>query len=63
MIKAKVCVRFDEEGKKRIEEAIYTLQDIVLTLDDMGDVTKGLQKDLEQAGASLRAIIDGVCWG
>ena len=63
MIEAKICVRFDEKGKKRIEEAVYTLQDIAFALDNKGDNVSGLKDDLEQASASLRAILDGTYWG
>lgn len=57
-----VKVEFDEEGKKKIEDAYETLTEIVGALKSVGAHTSEMEKQLEDARAYLVAILDGTVW-
>lgn len=57
-----VKVEFDEEGRKKIEEAYLTINGIIAALNNVGGFTSQMQKDLRTANSYLQAILDGVTW-
>lgn len=57
-----VKVEFDEEGRKKIEEAYLTVCEIIDRLRKVGRDTYTMEHDLDQAASYLQAILDGVLW-
>lgn len=57
-----VKVEFDEEGRKKIEEAYLTIYGIIAALSNVGGFTSQMQEDLRTANGYLQAILDGVTW-
>lgn len=57
-----VKIEFDEEDRKKIEEAYETLTEIVGALKSVGGHTSEMEKQLEDARAYLVAILDGTVW-
>lgn len=57
-----VKVEFDEEGRKKIEEAWFTINKIIEVLKKTGGQTSQMEDELERANEYLQAILDGVVW-
>ena len=57
-----VKVEFDEEGRKKIEEAYLTINNIIAALQNVGGHTTQMEDDLDTAKDYLQAILDGTVW-
>lgn len=57
-----VKVEFDEEGRKKIEEAYLTINNIIAALQNVGGHTTQMEDDLDTAKDCLCAILDGTVW-
>lgn len=64
MISAEIYtkVMFDEKGKEKIEDAVFTIREIIDALNKAGGSTDGIVDDLEEAESVLRAILEGTIW-
>lgn len=57
-----VKIEFDEEGRKKIEEAYLTINNIIAALQNVGGHTTQMEDDLDTAKDYLQAILDGTVW-
>ncbi len=57
-----VKIEFDEEGRKRIEDAYLTINSIIAALQNVGGHTTQMEDDLDTAKYYLCAILDGTVW-
>lgn len=55
-------VEFDNDGRERIESAIFTIRDVVDALRKVGGQTSGLEDELETGASCLQAILDNTRW-
>ncbi len=57
-----VKVEFDEDGRKKIEDAAITIGKIIEVLQNVGGHTTQMEDDLDTAKYYLCAILDGTVW-
>lgn len=57
-----VKVKFDDEGRRKIEQAIETIREVLDAVEKVGGHTNELENSLDDAQAHLVAILDKTLW-